>query len=150
MTQARVNEARPSPPRPLATASHPGTPGMDAPLKDVLVELWQNMEKLMRQELALASAEIDLKAQKLKKELTASAIGAALLLAGSLALVAALILLLALAMPAWIAALITGGVTGGIGFGLIRARRPSIADVAPQRALHSLKKDLQTFTEPTK
>lgn len=124
--------------------------GSEPPLKDVLVELWENTEKLVRQELALASAELDAKAQKLKTEVAASALGAGLIVAGALSLVAAVILLLALAMPAWVAALLTSAVTAGGGYALLKAKRPSMADVTPQRSLQSLKKDVQTFTESTR
>lgn len=122
----------------------------EPPLKDVLVELWQNVEKLLRQEVALASAEFEIKAQKLKAELTASAIGAGLALAGTLALVAAVILILALFMPAWLAALLTSGATLGGGVALLKAKRPSLSDIKPERSLHSIEKDLRTFTEASK
>lgn len=125
-------------------------PGNEPPLKDVLVELWQNLEKLVRQEMALASAELDVKAQKLKGEVAAAAIGAGLMLAGVLALVAAVILLLALFMPAWAAALVTGAVAAGGGFALIKANKPTAADVTPDRTIQNLKKDLRTFTESSK
>lgn len=127
-----------------------GPPGTDPPLKDVLVELWQNLEKLVRQEIALAGAELELKSQKLKAELFAMAIGAALMLAGALALVATLILALSLVMPAWTAALITGAAATGAGFGLIKSKKPSAADLTPERTIRSLEKDIHTFTEPTK
>jgi hypothetical protein len=116
----------------------------------VLVELWQNLEKLVRQEVALASAEIDVKARKLKAEATAAAIGAAMLLAGCLALVAGVILLLDQVMAAWLAALITGGGLTGIGFGLLAANKPSAADVVPQRSVQNLKTDIQTLRESIK
>jgi cytochrome c-type biogenesis protein CcmH/NrfG len=144
MTQAPLAGTRASAPANLGTA------GNEPPLKDVLVELWQNLEKLLRQEVALATAEIDLKAQKLKGEVTGVAIGGALMLAGALALVAALILILALVMPAWAASLITGAVAAGAGFGLVKAKTPSADDVKPDRTIQNLKKDLQTFTESTK
>lgn len=136
-------------PRPQAHGSL-ARPNSEPPLKEVLVELWQNTEKLVRQELALASAELDVKAQKLKTEVAASALGAGLIVAGALALVAAVILLLALVMPAWLAALLTSAATAGGGYALLKTKRPSIADVTPQRTLQSLKRDVQTFTEPTK
>ena len=57
MTQSPLGQ--PQPPRPFTVRS--GSPGQlqgaEPPLKDVLVELWQNIEKLVRQELALASAQ---------------------------------------------------------------------------------------------
>jgi putative superfamily III holin-X len=136
--------SRATPPTSLAA------PVNEPPLKDVLVELWQNLEKLFQQQLALASAEIDLKAQRLKSELTAVAIGAGLLLVGVLALVAAIILLLDLFMAAWLAALITGGVATGVGVALIMAKKPTTADVIPERTIASVAKDVQTFREATK
>jgi hypothetical protein len=53
-------------------------------------------------------------------------------------------------MAAWLAALITGGVAAGVGFGLVKANKPSPADVVPQRSLQNIQKDLQTFRESTK
>jgi hypothetical protein len=77
----------------------------------LVVELWQNVERLLRQELALASAELDVKAGRLKRELTGAAIGGGFALAGALALVAAVILLLDLVMAAWLAALVSSAST---------------------------------------
>jgi hypothetical protein len=123
-------------------------PSTEPPLKEVLVELWQNLEKLVRQEIALATTEVELKAQRFKAELVGAAVGAALMLAGGLALVAAVILLLALVLPAWAAALITGGVAAAAGFALVKTQRPALADLKPERSMSSLQKDLHTFTEP--
>jgi hypothetical protein len=134
---------RATPPTSLATGNEP-------PLKDVLVELWQNLEKLVQQQVALASTEMDLKLQRLQAQLKTVAIGAGLLLVGALALVAAIILLLDLIMPAWLAALITGGVGAGVGFGLIMAKKPTARDVIPERTIASVAKDVQTFREATK
>lgn len=141
-------------PRPAAVSSVPPASlapvSSEPPLKDVLVELWENTEKLLRQELALASAELDLKAKKLKLELMASAVAIGMALAGALSLVAALILLLSEAMEPWLAALLTSVVLLGGGFALIKKNRPSVADITPERTLQSLKKDVQTFTEASK
>lgn len=149
MTDRGVTERQAFAPRPAPT--HVVGPGeSEPPLKDVLVELWQNLEKLVRQEIALASAELDVKAQKLKADVAKVAIGAGLLLAGSLALVATVILLLDLVMAAWLAALITGSAAAGVGFALVKANKPSPSDVVPERSLHNIQKDLQTFRESTK
>lgn len=155
MTQATApgSVPRPAPHVTASTASAVSTAhaaDSEPPLKDVLVELWQNMEKLMRQEIALASAELDQKAQRLKAELTAVAIGAGLLVAGILTLVAMIVLLLDLVMPAWTAALITGAVAAGVGFGLVKSKKPSVSDIKPERTIRSLEKDLHTFRESTK
>jgi hypothetical protein len=144
MNQSSVVGGRPQPPPRVSGGE--GEP----PLKDVLVELWQNMERLVRQELALAGAELDSKAQRLATELRAVAVGAALLVAGGLALVATVILLLALVMPAWTASLITGAVAAGVGFGLIQAKKPSPRELVPERTIRSVQKDLNTFREPMK
>jgi hypothetical protein len=147
MTSSPALGPRAVPPTPGSDIS--GTGGEPA-LKDVLVELWQNLEKLLRQEMKLASAELDIKAQRLKKELIASAVGAGLILAGALALVAAVILLLALVLPAWAAALVTGGATAGAGFVLLQSSKPAVSDLVPERTVHNLEKDVQTFRESTK
>lgn len=143
MTQSHV-----TPPRPAATNLTPSD-NHEPALKDVLVELWQNVEKLMRQELALASAELDAKAQRLKREAAAFGAGAGMMLAGVLALVAGSILLLSLVMPAWVAALAVGAVLTGGGFILLQ-KRPSVSELSPDRTLQSIKKDVQIFTEARK
>lgn len=136
-------------PRP-ALPDGPRSADSEPPLKDVLVELWQNIEHLLRQELALASAELDAKTGRLKKELTAMAIGGGLALAGTLALVAALILLLDLVMAAWLAALLTGaaGVTAGVL--LLKSHQPSARELTPERTIQNVKQDVQSFREATK
>ncbi|HWO12089.1 MAG TPA: phage holin family protein [Polyangiaceae bacterium] len=150
-----VPEWRPSPlPRPVtppgtaASASGAHRIGTaDPPLQEVLVELWQNVEKLMRQEVALARAELEAKGAKLKAELIASATGALLALASVFARVATVILLLSEVMPPWLAALITSVATAGAAYLLLAKGKPSVADVTPQRTLRSVKKDIQTFRE---
>jgi len=144
MTQPYVSP----PPRPASiTPTRMGDE--DPPLKEVLVELWQNVEKLMRQELALASAELDVKAQRLKREAAAFGAGAGLILIGVFALAAALILLLSQVMPAWVAALLTSAATTGTGFALLQ-KRPSVSELTPDRTLENIKKDVQIFTEARK
>lgn len=116
--------------------------------KEVLVELWHNTEKLVRQEIALASAELDLKAQKLKREVVSLALGGAILHAALLTLVAALVLLLAEAMKPWLAALIVGALTLVVGYVLVkRGSQISSDDVVPTRTVENVKKDVETFTE---
>jgi uncharacterized membrane protein YqjE len=119
----------------------------EPPLQDTLVDLWENISKLLQQEIALAKVELGEKAQRLKAELLGSIAGAALLLAGLLAVVAAVILLLARVMPDWLAALLTGVAAGGGGYLLLAKLRPSVADITPERTAQNLKKDIQTFTE---
>lgn len=127
------------------------TPKSEKPIRDVLVELWENTETLFRQELALASAEIDQKVSKLKKDAAAFALGGAFLHAGFLALVAGVILLLSQAVAPWLAALIVGGVLAVVGFFLVKRQPQETAeDLVPKRTIQSVKKDVQTFREATK
>ena len=133
-------------PPPTRTARGDG----DVPLQEVLVELWQNVEKLVRQEVTLARAELETKAAKLKADLIASAAGAVLALASVFALVATVILLLDQVMPAWLAALITSAATGATGFALLKKGTPSASDVKPERTIANLKRDFQTIREAGK
>ena len=154
-------ESQPNPlTRPLASGAAGGAPsvistpralgGSETPLQEVLVELWQNVEKLMRQEVALARTELEEKAEALKANLIASAAGAVLLLASLLALTATIILALSLAVEPWLAALITSVATGGVGYALLKKGKPSASDLTPERSLKSVKKDIQTFREAAK
>jgi len=124
----------------------------EKPIRDVLIELWENTETLLRQEMKLASVEIDQKVDRVKKEATAFAIGGAFLHAGLLALVAGVILLLAEAIDnPWLAALIVGVVLAGVGFFLVKREPKNIAaDLVPEHTIKSVKKDVQTFREATK
>jgi hypothetical protein len=123
----------------------------EPPLKEVLVDLWENTEKLLRQEAALASAELDTKIKRLKVEVVTMAVGGAILYAGLLAAVAALILLLSLAVEPWLAALIVAGVAMLAGYMLLkREPKPSGETLMPERTIESVKKDVQAFTEISK
>ena len=122
----------------------------ERPLQEIVVELWENSEKLVRQELALASTELDSKLGRAKVELGAFALGGAVLYAGLLALVAAAILLLGHAVALWLAALIVGAVVSGIGYGLVRRGPPKPAELMPTQTMQSVKQDVKTFKEATK
>ncbi|HKO92390.1 MAG TPA: phage holin family protein [Polyangiaceae bacterium] len=111
------------------------------------MDLWEKVSKLMRQEIALAKAEVSQKAQHWKAELIGSVAGAALLLAGLLAIVAAIIALLAQFLPIWLASLLTGAAAMGAGYWLISQQRAWGSELKPERTLHNLKKDIQTFKE---
>ena len=124
----------------------------ERPLRELLSELWENSEKLVRQEFELALTELDDRIDKVKTSLAAAAIGGAVAYAGVLALVAAIILLLAEAMAPWLAALIVGVVMAGTGALLLQKAKK---DVKPQnmkldRTAQSVRRDVQTFQEAVK
>ena len=145
MNPSPLADARATPP-----PTRSGPLGAEPPLKEVLVELWQNTETLVRQEIHLARTELDAKTRKLKTELVAAAIAGGLMLCGVLSLVASLILLLALAIPAWTAALIVGVAASGGGYALLQAKKPKPGELVPERTLQNLERDVQTFRESTK
>jgi hypothetical protein len=136
--------------RAIAALGSPTAIKSERPLSEIVVELWENTEKLIRQELALASTEVDAKLDRAKKEATIFAAGGAVLYAGLLTLVAALVLLLGNVVEPWLAALIVGVVVSGVGYALVRRSPPSPSDLVPNRAIASVKQDVRTFTEATK
>jgi hypothetical protein len=81
----------------------------------IVADVWENAEKLVRQELELGLAELDRRVDKLKIGLATAAVGGAVLYAGVLFLLAAVVLGLSEVMAPWLASLIVGGVVTGIG-----------------------------------
>ena len=136
-------------PRPVGREQLPLS-SHETPLKEVLVDLWHNLEALVRQEIALARVEIDAKAHTLAKEVKTAAIGGGLVLVGVMALTAAAILILHLVMAAWLAALLTGSVMTAAGTVLLARRPPSLTALEPERTIQNVKKDIQSFGEATK
>jgi putative superfamily III holin-X len=122
----------------------------ERPLSEIVSELWQNAEKLIRQEIALGSSEIETKLDRAKKELGVIATGGAVLYAGVLTLVAALVLLLGTVIALWLAALIIGAVVTGVGFAMARRTPPSPSELVPTQTMASVKQDVRTFTEAAK
>ncbi len=99
---------------------------------------------LVREEVALAKAELTQSATRAGKDIGVVVIGGAVAYAGLLALLAAVILGLATALPAWLAALIVGLVVVGIGAALLQRGRAALAhrDLAPRQTLATLTADV--------
>lgn len=81
----------------------------------IVADMWENGEKLLRTEVALGLAELQVRADKLKKSLVDGALTGAVYNAGMLVLLAAAVLGLSEVMAPWLAALIVGvaAVAGG-------------------------------------
>jgi len=124
----------------------------ERPVRDVLVEVWENTETLIRQELQLATAELDVRIGRAKKEAAAVGVGGAVLYGGVLCLLATVILLLSLAMQPWVAALIVGIAAVGAGAAsLMKARKDlQTEELAPRRTARTVKEDVRMFKEVTK
>lgn len=141
-------------------------PKDERPIAEIVSNLWLNTETLIRQELQLGLADAEQRAQAfkeqlnqemavLKRELIMKAIGGVVAFIGGLTLTAALVLLLANELPAWVSALIVGLViTGAAAVLLMRSMRtpelPNARELAPKRAVQSVKEDVNTIQEAVK
>jgi hypothetical protein len=108
-------------------------PAAERPVGEIVSDLWQNTEKLVRQEMQLGLTELDERVDRLKTELMLKAVGGVVLLGGFLAVVASIILLLSKAVDPWISALIVGVVMLGAGYFL--EQRKLMKDSTPGASL---------------
>ena len=135
------------------------------PIGEIVTDLWEKAETLVRQEMRLGlteaqeridvlKVELDDRVQRLKLEAAAKAVGAAFASGGALALVAAIVLLLAQVMWPWLAALITGVVLCGVGVALLKRdvhipALPNAQELAPKRTISNIKADAHAIQEAT-
>jgi uncharacterized membrane protein YqjE len=115
----------------------------------ILTDLWEKTETLVRQEMKLASAELDQKLATAKRDLIALGIAGAALFAGFSSIVAAVILLLSEAMEPWLAAGLVGLVSAVVGYVLLQRERRAAAELVPDKTIESVKKDVHTIREAT-
>jgi hypothetical protein len=111
--------------------------------------LIEDVTSLLRNEIALARAEIMESGRRAMGGVGAVAIGGGVLLAGGLTLVSAIVLGLAEFMEPWLAALIVGAVLAAIGYGMVTAgkRRLDPSNLTLERTKQSLRKDKDTVTQ---
>jgi len=121
----------------------------EQPLRDVLVELWENSQKLVQKEFELASVELEKRVAQAKKDAAAAATGGAVLYGGVLCLHAALILLLSKVMDPWVAALIVGAAAAAAGGALLMKARKDVqtAAFAPKRTARTIRDDIDMIKE---
>jgi hypothetical protein len=112
---------------------------------DLFSELANETGTLIRQEVALAQAEITKKATDAGKNAASIAIGGFVGYAAFLALLAAIIAGLSYMMPVWLSALIVAIVVGAVAFYLISSALAKLkkADLAPRETVMTLKEDAQ-------
>jgi hypothetical protein len=111
----------------MAQPSPLGSP--DSPREStagLLSRLFADLAALLRNEVALAKAELSASTTRAKAGIAALIGAVATLLAGALALVAAIILGLARFMEPWLAALIVGVVITGVGIALLMGARKKL------------------------
>ena len=159
MTQLYEVERTRTPAIPDARDSDPRAIG------EIVTDLWENAETLVRQEIKLGlteaeekvdalKVELDDRLRRLKLELTAKAIGGAVSIGGALALVAAIVLLLAEVMWPWLAAVITGAVLCGVGIALLKRDvkvppLPPAQALMPKRTIANIQADTHAIQEAT-
>ena len=113
------------------------------PLGDLFSDLASEMSNLVRQEVALAKAEVGQKAKYVGKNVAYLVVGGAVAYAALLAIIAAIIMMLDLAMPNWGAALLVGVLVGIVGWLLIGKALSALqqTDMTPHQTVESLKED---------
>jgi putative superfamily III holin-X len=121
-------------------------------LGELLSDLTREITTLVRQEAALAKAEMSQKAARVGKELGFLAAGGAVAYAGLLAILAALIVMLDGIMPLWASALLVGLMVGAIGVCLVWTGLNALKreDLAPRQTIETLKEDAQWAREQTR
>jgi hypothetical protein len=119
-------------------------PKHDRSLGGLFGDLVNELTTLIRQEFALARAELTQKATEVGRSVGYVAIGGALAYAGFLAIMAALIVGLGvLGLPWWLARLLVGLVVVAIGYFLIKRGLDALkaSSLAPRKTIQSIKED---------
>jgi uncharacterized membrane protein YqjE len=124
--------------------------GTDASVGQLVEQLSAQISALVRDEMALATAEMKRKGAQAGIGIGIGGAGAVMALLGLGALVAAAILGLAVVLAAWLSALIIGvvllvvaGVISAAGITQVRNSAPPV----PEKAVRSTKKDIETVKE---
>jgi uncharacterized membrane protein YqjE len=124
--------------------------GTDASVGQLVEQLSAQISALVRDEMALATAEMKRKGAQAGIGIGIGGAGAVVALLGLGALVAAAILGLAVVLAAWLSALIIGvvllvvaGVISAAGITQVRNSAPPV----PEKAVRSTKQDIETVKE---
>jgi hypothetical protein len=122
-------------------------------LPSLFSDLARETVDLVRQEMALARAEISQKITSAERGLVALVIGGVIILAGLMLLLQAIVNALGMALPAetapWLAPLIVGAVVAVIGYLMLRGGRAKLQpdNLMPHRTVDSLRRDAAVAQE---
>lgn len=128
----------------------------DKSLATLFSDLTRDTVDLVRQEIALARAELSQKVSTAQGALSSMAIGAAVILAGLFLLLQAVVGVLERVLPPdmapWLAPLMVGLVVAVIGWVMLRAGRSQLDPdkLVPQRTMDSLRRDRAVVQEKTR
>lgn len=134
----------------MTTGEHHQPSSADQSVAQLVDRLSTQVSTLVRDEMALATAEMKRKGAQAGVGVGLGGAAGVLLLLGLGALVAAAVLGIALVLAAWLAALIMGtallvlaGLLALAGYGQVRDAAPPV----PQQAVQSTKRDIETVRE---
>jgi len=115
----------------------------EASLGEVAKQLTQDISTLLKQEVALAKAEVNTALNHIKAGVLSLAIGLGVLFAGFIVLLFAAAAALSLVVAPWLAYLIVGGAVAIIGLILLMVAKKNLnpESMVPNRTIDSLKKD---------
>ena len=117
---------------------------------ELFADLAKESSVLVRQEVALAKAELTQKAGKVGKDIGFLAVGGLVLYAGLLAIIAAIIIVLGtIGVPWWLSALVVGLVVAGVGYFLVQKGLDALKreNIAPRQTIETLKEDAEWAKE---
>lgn len=123
------------------------------PIFGLFSDLWRETATLVREEAALAKAELSEKVSQVQSGIGSIAFGGAILFAGVLFLLSAAVAGLATVLPpefaVWLAPLIVGAVVSLIGLMVLAKGRRNLrsTNLAPNRTAESLRRDAQLARE---
>ncbi|HEX9308825.1 MAG TPA: phage holin family protein [Anaeromyxobacter sp.] len=119
----------------------------ERPLADLVRELVQEGQGLLRDEVRLAKAEVREEARKASKGAGAIGAGGAALHAALLFLGVTLVLLGATLLPAWFAALVVTAIYAGAGWAALSYGRQELRRTRPSGAVEHVKEDARWAKE---
>ncbi len=128
----------------------------DKSLAALFSDLTRDTVELVRQEIALARAELSQKVGTAQGALASMAVGAAVILAGLFLLLQAVVHGLARVLPPdmapWLSPLIVGAVVAVIGWAMLKAGKAKLDpdNLVPQRTMDSLRRDKAVVQEKTR
>lgn len=124
----------------------------DRSLGELFADLSRDTSALVRQEVALAKAEISEKASSVGKNVGFLAAGGAVAYAGFLAILAGIVFLLGEIIPLWLSALLVGAIVAGVGYFLVQKGLEALKhqDLVPRQTMQTIKEDQQWVKDQTK
>lgn len=120
-------------------------------LGELFGELSQETSQLVRQEIALARAEVTNTARQAGKDVGMIAAGGVIAYAGFLVLLGGIAIALGALIPLWLATLIVGAIVIAVGGALIAKGRSDLQqlDLTPVRTMDTLREDKEWAKEQT-